>query len=48
VWANEHQRLAPLIDFQVSYRNGVNEKVLGDFIRKHNVRDKIFCEPDLQ
>ena len=27
---------------QVVYRAGVNEKLLGDFIRKHNVRDKIF------
>ena len=24
------------------YQAGVNEKLLGDFIRKHNVRDKIF------
>lgn len=32
-----------LIPVQVSYRNGVNEQILGDFIRKHNVRDKIFC-----
>ncbi|KIW12755.1 hypothetical protein PV08_07941 [Exophiala spinifera] len=29
-------------DTAVSYRAGVNEKILGDFIRKHNVRDKIF------
>ncbi|CAH0052434.1 unnamed protein product [Clonostachys solani] len=27
---------------QVIYRQGVNEKLLGDFIRKHNLRDKIF------
>jgi hypothetical protein len=27
---------------QVVYQAGVNEKLLGDFIRKHNVRDKIF------
>lgn len=27
---------------QVIYQAGVNEKLLGDFIRKHNVRDKIF------
>jgi hypothetical protein len=27
---------------QVIYAAGVNEKLLGDFIRKHNVRDKIF------
>lgn len=24
------------------YAAGVNEKLLGDFIRKHNVRDKLF------
>lgn len=24
------------------YQAGVNEKLLGDFIRKHNVREKIF------
>ncbi|KAJ4344816.1 uncharacterized protein N0V89_012560 [Didymosphaeria variabile] len=29
-------------DTAVVYRAGVNEKLLGDFIRKHNVRDKIF------
>lgn len=29
-------------DTAVSYRNGMNEKILGDFIRKHNCRDKIF------
>jgi aryl-alcohol dehydrogenase-like predicted oxidoreductase len=27
---------------KVVYRAGVNEKILGDFIRKHNVRDKVF------
>lgn len=27
---------------QVAYAAGVNEKLLGDFIRKHNLRDKIF------
>lgn len=27
---------------KVVYQAGVNEKLLGDFIRKHNVRDKIF------
>jgi aryl-alcohol dehydrogenase-like predicted oxidoreductase len=27
---------------KVSYGAGVNEKILGDFIRKHNCRDKIF------
>ncbi|KAK6224153.1 hypothetical protein LQW54_000301 [Pestalotiopsis sp. IQ-011] len=29
-------------DTAVVYRAGVNEKLLGDFIRKHNVRDKLF------
>ncbi|CAG9978520.1 unnamed protein product [Clonostachys byssicola] len=29
-------------DTAVVYRQGVNEKLLGDFIRKHNLRDKIF------
>ncbi|KAI0867778.1 NADP-dependent oxidoreductase domain-containing protein [Hypoxylon argillaceum] len=29
-------------DTAVVYQNGVNEQILGDFIRKHNVRDKIF------
>ncbi|KAK3309241.1 NADP-dependent oxidoreductase domain-containing protein [Chaetomium strumarium] len=29
-------------DTAVVYGLGVNEKLLGDFIRKHNVRDKIF------
>ncbi|OBT67831.1 hypothetical protein VE03_02565 [Pseudogymnoascus sp. 23342-1-I1] len=29
-------------DTAVAYRNGVNEKLLGDFIKKHNVRDKVF------
>ncbi|CEN59340.1 Putative Aldo-keto reductase yakc [NADP ] [Aspergillus calidoustus] len=29
-------------DTAVSYRAGLNEKLLGDFIRKHNVRDKVF------
>lgn len=27
-----------------AYRAGVNEKLLGDFIRKHNARDKVFSE----
>jgi aryl-alcohol dehydrogenase-like predicted oxidoreductase len=27
---------------KVVYGAGVNEKILGDFIRKHNVRDKVF------
>ncbi|KAJ5579701.1 uncharacterized protein N7459_005686 [Penicillium hispanicum] len=31
-------------DTAVVYQAGVNEKLLGDFIRKHNVRDKIFSE----
>lgn len=31
-------------DTAVSYRAGVNEKILGDFIRKYNCRDKIFRE----
>ncbi|KAK7947825.1 aldo/keto reductase [Apiospora aurea] len=29
-------------DTAVSYGAGVNEKILGDFIRKHNCRDKLF------
>jgi aryl-alcohol dehydrogenase-like predicted oxidoreductase len=29
-------------DTAVSYRNGMNEKILGDFIRKHNCRDQLF------
>ncbi|KAI0399762.1 NADP-dependent oxidoreductase domain-containing protein [Xylaria palmicola] len=29
-------------DTAVVYHAGVNEKLLGDFIRKHNVRDKVF------
>jgi aryl-alcohol dehydrogenase-like predicted oxidoreductase len=29
-------------DTAVVYQSGVNEKLLGDFIRKHNVRDKVF------
>lgn len=29
-------------DTAVIYRNGVNEKFLGDLIRKHNVRHKVF------
>jgi aryl-alcohol dehydrogenase-like predicted oxidoreductase len=31
-----------ILEQQVVYQAGVNEKLLGDFIRKHNVRDKIF------
>lgn len=29
-------------DTAVVYQAGVNEKLLGDFVRKHNVRDKVF------
>lgn len=29
-------------DTAVVYAAGVNEKLLGDFIRKHGVRDKVF------
>jgi aryl-alcohol dehydrogenase-like predicted oxidoreductase len=29
-------------DTAVVYQAGVNEKLLGDFTRKHNVRDKVF------
>ncbi|RAO67664.1 uncharacterized protein BHQ10_003676 [Talaromyces amestolkiae] len=29
-------------DTASAYRAGVNEKLLGDFIRKHNARDKVF------
>lgn len=29
------------------YQAGVNERLLGDFIRKHNVRDKIFSTFEL-
>jgi aryl-alcohol dehydrogenase-like predicted oxidoreductase len=31
-------------DTAVVYKAGVNEKLLGEFIRKHNVRDKIFSK----
>jgi aryl-alcohol dehydrogenase-like predicted oxidoreductase len=31
-------------DTAVVYQAGVNERLLGDFIRKHNVRDKIFSK----
>jgi aryl-alcohol dehydrogenase-like predicted oxidoreductase len=31
-------------DTAVVYQAGVNEKLLGDFIRKHNVRDKVFSK----
>ena len=31
-------------DTAVVYQAGVNEKLLGEFIRKHNVRDKVFSE----
>lgn len=29
---------------QVAYKAGENEKLLGEFIKKHNVRDKLFGE----
>ncbi|KAJ5187713.1 hypothetical protein N7449_010707 [Penicillium cf. viridicatum] len=29
-------------DTAVAYKTGENEKLLGDFIKKHNVRDKVF------
>ncbi|UQC80805.1 aldo/keto reductase [Colletotrichum lupini] len=32
-------------DTAVAYDAGLNEKILGDFIRKHNVRDKVFETP---
>ncbi|GIK06657.1 hypothetical protein Aspvir_002307 [Aspergillus viridinutans] len=32
-------------DTAVVYQAGVNEKLLGDFIRKHNVRDRVFIAP---
>jgi aryl-alcohol dehydrogenase-like predicted oxidoreductase len=31
-------------DTAVVYQAGVNEKLLGDFIRKHSVRDKVVSE----
>lgn len=31
-------------DTAVVYQAGVNERLLGEFIRKHNVRDKVFSE----
>lgn len=30
---------------QVIYAMGVNEQLLGDFVRKHSVRDKLFSKP---
>ena len=27
---------------QVAYQAGLNEKLLGDFIKKHGVRDQVF------
>lgn len=30
------------LNVQVVYQAGVNEKLLGDFLRKHNARDKVF------
>ncbi|KAJ5342506.1 hypothetical protein N7541_011630 [Penicillium brevicompactum] len=29
-------------DTAVAYKNGENEKLIGEFVRKHNVRDKLF------
>ncbi|KAK9656828.1 hypothetical protein HCH54_001489 [Aspergillus fumigatus] len=29
-------------DTAVAYKDGENEKLLGDFIEKHNVRDRLF------
>ncbi|CAI7620599.1 unnamed protein product [Penicillium bialowiezense] len=29
-------------DTAVAYKNGENEKLIGDFVRKHNVREKLF------
>lgn len=34
--------LIAVSSMKVSHANGVNEKLLGDFIRKHDCRDKIF------
>lgn len=28
----------------MAYKNGENEKLIGEFVRKHNVRDKLFGE----
>lgn len=33
-----------ILGIQVVYAAGVNEKLLGEFIKKHNVRDKLFSE----
>ncbi|OGM50595.1 putative aldo-keto reductase (YakC) [Aspergillus bombycis] len=38
----EYYRLSLTCGAKVVYQAGVNEKLLGDFIRKHNVRDKVF------
>ena len=42
--SNDIALFLPILRFdeQVVYQAGVNEKLLGDFIRKHNVRDKVF------
>lgn len=32
---------------QVVYKNGENEKLLGNFIKKHTVRDKLFGEHNI-
>lgn len=29
---------------QVIYHAGMNEKLIGDFFRKHDLRDKVFSE----
>lgn len=29
---------------QVAYKNGANEKLLSDFVKKRNVREKLFGE----
>jgi hypothetical protein len=39
--------MLPWRDTAVVYQAGVNEKLLGDFIRKHNCRDKIFRRSSL-
>jgi len=34
--------LTVVSSLKVSHANGVSEKLLGDFIRKHDCRDRIF------
>ncbi|KAL3299463.1 alcohol dehydrogenase [Colletotrichum asianum] len=41
-WDTALQLWALSIVIQVVYQAGVNEKLLGEFIRKHNIRDKVF------